>query len=125
MMCHPEAPQPLHGAPPAQSRQHRSECAACKAADSSHGSYSQAMPTDQGPDAERLQAVLLGSYKQREPSPTTLALDGFMRVVDWFGRIWSTCLSMMGVKRLATTPNARTSNPTSANPSARTSSRFA
>lgn len=99
-MCHPRAPQPLHGAPPPQSRQHRSECAACKAkAAGSHGNYSQAMPTDQGPDAERLQAVLLGSYKQREPSPTTLALDWFMRVVDWFGRIWSTCLSMMGAKR--------------------------
>ena len=86
------APRPQH---------HRSECN-CRAADGPggpDGHYCETMPADQGADAERLQAVLLRSYKPREPSPATLALDWFMRVVDWFGRIWSTCLSMMGAKR--------------------------
>lgn len=90
-MCESKASQP---------HRHRGNCTnacTCKAPD---GSYAEAMPTDQGADAERLQAVLLGStYKPREPSPATLAIDWFMRVVDWFGRIWSTCLSMMGAKR--------------------------
>ena len=92
-MCHPKMPQPLHGVPPLPHR--RSECA-CKAAD---GSYCETMPADQGPDAERLQAMLLSPYRTREPSPATLALDWFMRMVDWFGHVWSTCLLMMGVKR--------------------------
>jgi hypothetical protein len=57
------------------------------------------MPSDQGADAERLQVVLLNRNKAREPSPTTLFFDWCMRVADWFGRMWSTCISMMGAKR--------------------------
>ena len=76
-----------------------------KASPSPHGvppspGYHETMPADQGRDAEWLQAVLLGgSYRQREPSAAILAVDWFMRLVEWVGHVWCTCLSMIGAKR--------------------------
>lgn len=65
------------------------------------GNYRESMPAEPGRDAELLQAVLLMPYRGQRTSATASAFmgDWLTRLVEWFGRLWATCLAMLGVRR--------------------------
>lgn len=66
------------------------------------GVYRESMPAEPGRDAEMLQAVLLDTPKHpHAPSitATTFMTDWLVRVTEWFGHVWSSCMAMIGVHR--------------------------
>ena len=91
-MFHHKTSPSLHGVPPPRDAVVRR---------SVDGVYREAMPAEPGRDAERLQAVLLGSSKR--PHASTMAtgfmLDWIVRITEWYARLYSTCIAMIGIKR--------------------------
>jgi hypothetical protein len=63
------------------------------------GIYSETLPPHQGQDADRLQAALLARRHPRPLSLMPFLSDWYVRMVEWFGRLWFNCLSMLGGPR--------------------------
>ncbi len=91
-MSHPKASPFPNGVPPPRDAVVRR---------SVDGVYRESMPAEPGRDAEMLQALLLTPYKPPHASTTATAFmaDWLVRLVEWFGRICSTCMAMIGIKR--------------------------
>lgn len=93
-MSHTKASPFPHGVPPPRDAVVRR---------SVDGVYRESMPAEPGRDAEMLQRLLLTSHEPRRASITATATafmsDWFVRLVEWFGRICSTCMAMIGIKR--------------------------